>query len=215
MSRDFLNKFNKAAAIIFLAGVLNAGCIGAIREQREAARIEQDAAYRNGLGIYRVGDFYDANGKQGVVFQIDSTGRHGKILSLREKKCQWDVNMRIVFPNYYGTATGATSEENGLDNWNKVTKIDGWREKYPAFAYCETFGEGWYLPAYYEWSRIYNLHSRRRALIDSTLNARQADPLFSGKYWTSSESSGGTAWDSGGSTQPKNAFKQVRAIAAF
>lgn len=212
MSRTY---FTKVAAIVLLAGMLNVGCIGSIREKREAARIEQDAAYRNGLGIYRVGDFYDSNGKRGVVFQIDSTGRHGKILSLRGKKCQWDVNMRIVFPHYYGKATGAISEESGLDNWNKVTKIEGWREKYPAFAYCETLGEGWYLPAYDEWSYIDNLHSRRRELIDSTLNVRQGDPLVSDDYWTSSESSDATAWDSGGSSQPKNAFKEVRAIAVF
>ncbi|HIV32680.1 MAG TPA: hypothetical protein H9995_04770 [Candidatus Alistipes excrementigallinarum] len=208
--------FNRVVAVVLLtAGILNVGCIGSIREKREAARIERDAVYRNSKGIYRVGDFYDVDGKRGVVFQIDSTGRHGKILSLREKKCQWDVNMWIDFPNYYGEATGATSEEDGRSNWNKIVKISGWRDKYPAFAYCETFGEGWYLPAYDEWSKLYMLHSSRRAAIDSTLNVRQGHPLVAEPYWTSSESDDATAWDSGGTTRPKNAFKPVRAIAAF
>lgn len=31
---------------------------------------------------YKVGDYYDANGKQGVVFAINSDGKHGKIVGL-------------------------------------------------------------------------------------------------------------------------------------
>ena len=31
---------------------------------------------------YKVGDYYDANGKQGVVFAVNSDGKHGKIVGL-------------------------------------------------------------------------------------------------------------------------------------
>ena len=33
---------------------------------------------------YKVGDYYNENGRAGVVFQVDETGQHGKIVSLNE-----------------------------------------------------------------------------------------------------------------------------------
>ena len=41
--------------------------------------------------IYAVGDLYDANGVQGVVFAISEGGAHGKIVSVTEpsKKLEW------------------------------------------------------------------------------------------------------------------------------
>ena len=40
--------------------------------------------------IYKVGDLYNENGKKGVVFEVDVSGEHGKILSLEETKCDWN-----------------------------------------------------------------------------------------------------------------------------
>lgn len=37
-------------------------------------------------GPYKVGDFYNENGKQGVVFYVDKSGRNGGIVSLTESK---------------------------------------------------------------------------------------------------------------------------------
>ncbi len=40
---------------------------------------------------YKVGDYYDANGKQGVVFAINSDGKHGKIVGLNDLgKMNWN-----------------------------------------------------------------------------------------------------------------------------
>jgi hypothetical protein len=42
---------------------------------------------------------------------------------------------------------GADDKNNGANNMAKVKQIAGWREKYPAFAWCADLGDGWYLPA--------------------------------------------------------------------
>ena len=43
---------------------------------------------------YKVGDYYDVGGKQGVVFAVTSDGRHGKIVSLTDLGCMnWDAAM--------------------------------------------------------------------------------------------------------------------------
>ena len=42
---------------------------------------------------YNVGDLYNENGKQGVVFEVSDGGRHGKIVSLDEAEAVWDSRM--------------------------------------------------------------------------------------------------------------------------
>lgn len=43
--------------------------------QAELNRLNSDVAYRNSKGIYHIGDVH----KGGVVFQVDNTGKHGKV----------------------------------------------------------------------------------------------------------------------------------------
>ena len=38
---------------------------------------------------YKVGDYYNENGKQGVVFEVDGSGCHGKIVSLNSNGAAW------------------------------------------------------------------------------------------------------------------------------
>lgn len=92
---------------------------------------------------YKVGDYYDDGVKQGVVFEVSADGKHGKIVSLTEsKRLQWSSDKieqkRLI---------GADDKYNGANNMATVQQIAGWREKYPAFAWCADLGEGWYLPA--------------------------------------------------------------------
>lgn len=95
---------------------------------------------------YKVGDLYDDGTKRGVVFEVTPDGRHGKIVSLEEAKMFWSNEMK---------ETGATSRTDGMKNMQAVYKIEGWREKYPVFAWCAKLGEGWYLPAIEELSVLY------------------------------------------------------------
>ncbi|MBR3847283.1 MAG: toll/interleukin-1 receptor domain-containing protein, partial [Alistipes sp.] len=116
------------------------------REAREAAekaereRLAREAANKT----YKVGDYYNVNGKEGVVFYVDETGKHGKIVSMTQssKRFQWSSNeseqKRLI---------GASSKTNGAANMRAVQQRPNWRADYPAFAWCARLGAAWYLPA--------------------------------------------------------------------
>lgn len=94
--------------------------------------------------IYKVGDYYDDGTKQGVVFEVTPDGKHGKIVSLIESDNWYEWSKGV------GNTTvliGADSTSDGALNMAKVKQILGWRENYPAFAWCANLGDGWYLPA--------------------------------------------------------------------
>ncbi len=40
--------------------------------------------------IYKIGDYYDNNNRQGVVFAVTPDGKHGKIISLTQSKLSWE-----------------------------------------------------------------------------------------------------------------------------
>lgn len=40
---------------------------------------------------WKVGDLYDVNGKQGVVYVVTPDGKHGKIVSLNQTRANWDA----------------------------------------------------------------------------------------------------------------------------
>lgn len=91
---------------------------------------------------YEVGDYYNAAGLQGVVFEVDSTGYAGKILSLGEGSAAWSVDKYEIIRN-----VGALDLYDGEQNMKLIKEVPGWQEKYPAFAWCASLGEGWYIPA--------------------------------------------------------------------
>ncbi|MBR2025638.1 MAG: ribosomal protein L7/L12 [Alistipes sp.] len=164
---------------------------------------------------YKVGDYYDDGKKNGVVFEVTADGKHGKIVSLTESsnKLQWavDRNFGTLFnrDNPSEKLIGADDKYDGANNMSKVKQIDGWRAKYPAFAWCADLGEGWYLPAKVELRAIY----RTRTLFDM-----KGGDLKS--YWSSTEDDqfcalvvdmdGGYT---GGSLKDSNHY--VRAVSAF
>ena len=66
------------------------------KREEEARKAEQqriDNMVAQGLGrdgVYQIGDYYNRNGKQGVVFEVWDGGRHGKIVSLDETSATWN-----------------------------------------------------------------------------------------------------------------------------
>ena len=127
---------------------------------------------------YNVGDYYDDGKKQGVVFEVSADGKHGKIVCLREsaKELQWSSDsieqMRLICAN---------SKTDGAYNMAKVKSIAGWREKYPAFAWCADLSEGWYLPANDELLTIYS----NKSVIEKTISSKGRDGLH--YCWSSTE----------------------------
>ena len=164
--------------------------------------------------IYKVGDYYNNGKKQGVVFKVSEDGRHGKIVSLTQSEYifPWtsdiDERKRLI---------GADDKYHGAKNMAKVEQIPNWQSKYPAFAWCASLGEGWYLPALEELLAIY----RSKEKLNAALANNGAE--IAKWYWSSTESNdkwGGEfcAWYVGdGYTYDtyKSYNSYVRAVSAF
>ncbi len=134
--------------------------------------------------VYNVGDYYNEDGKEGVVFKVWDDGRHGKIVSLYETKAPWDSRVKYDSANGWsgGTRTYADSESDGKANTDKImARSDS--EYFDAFEWCRAKGSSWYLPATDELKRIYNNKDK----LNSTL--RQYGTILSFNwYWSSTES---------------------------
>lgn len=161
---------------------------------------------------YQVGDYYDDGVKQGVVFEVDGLGFHGKIVGLNEVQLQWctseEYERRVQIE--------VTDKINGLNNQLRIEKIADWRTKYPAFAWCANQGEGWYLPALNELTAIYRVKDK----IDRTLEKMSSDKIQKDWYWSSTEEDKSCAWYvfmGNGYTYPifKDYDISVRAVSAF
>ena len=167
---------------------------------------------------YRVGDYYNVDGKEGVVFEVSEDGRHGKIVSLKRS------SERLLWSSNYdeqNRSIGAADENDGSKNMAKVMQIPGWRDKYPAFAWCASLGEGWYLPAKEELETIYRVKDKlNKTLLD------KGETLW---YWCWSSTESGyqrdigqfCAWGvdmSNGNTYGRGKdgyYGYVRAVSAF
>ena len=136
---------------------------------------------------YKIGDYYHQNGKEGVVFWVDATGKHGKIISLKESSLglQWTSNEQEQ-----KLLIGADSKNDGKKNMAEVKQCYDWREKYPAFAWCADLGDGWYLPAIDE-LMFFTLNKEIHDAINRTLAQHGGNLLAkNGKphsYWSSTE----------------------------
>lgn len=159
---------------------------------------------------YAVGDYYNENGKEGIVFEVDATGRHGKIMALRDlpEKLAWCTKVEYD----KRVETGAADKEDGMKNLQIIQQIPGWQEKYPAFAGCAALGEGWYLPAYLEFIKL--RWSADREYLSKQVEQFGGNWLIS-FHWTSTENGAIGAKDQGDRSNVKFTLYSVRAVAAF
>ena len=160
---------------------------------------------------YEIGDYYNENGKKGVVFFVSDGGRHGKILSLDETELPWctyeQYSRRIV--------VGASSEDDGKYNTDKVMNRSDSRE-YSAFVWCRNKGNDWYLPSKGELETIY----KNKSKINKTLIANSEEELKDDWYWSSTEDNEFCAWlvtmyDGYTGDGNENNYYYVRAVSAF
>lgn len=179
-----------------------------------------EAVLDNTPTTYQVGDYYKNDGKEGVVFWVDASGRHGKIVSMTESgsELEWssDENeqTRLIWA-YNGT--------DGAENMEAVKRIPDWQSKYPAFKWCANLGEGWYLPAIKE-LKLFTLNDAVRDKVNRTLSLHGGKPLDADWYWSSTEYSKNyskfrRAWYVGMGGVTSDNFKYngnyVRAVSAF
>lgn len=144
------------------------------------------------LKTYKIGDFYNENEKEGIVFEVDATGHHGKIMAMHDLPeglawCTESPSERV----------GASDEENGMKNMEIICRIPDWREKYPVFAACAALGEGWYLPAKEELEKLNNNkgYLSEQAEKFSGSSFKENDNPWEVSYWSSTEAAQGLAWN--------------------
>jgi hypothetical protein len=167
---------------------------------------------------YVIGEPYPHKGPvQGIVYEVDSTrppiGTHGKIVSPDQSNGIWGEN------DPSGAAIPSYSPSNGLDNYTIVVELG--IAKYPAFQWCALHGEGWYLPAVDELSKLYAAYIANKDKVDIVLNRLGLPPLDpTESYWTST--GGVSATDAkaigvlGSATSlPRTTLCNIRAIKAF
>ena len=169
---------------------------------------------------YNIGDYYDENGKRGVVFEVWDGGRHGKIVSLDETRVAWDSRVTFDVTNGLrnGTRTYADSKSDGKANTDKImARSDS--DCFLPFKWCRAKGSSWYLPAVDELKKIYN----NKKVLNATLQKYGAT-LNDSWYWSSTENVDDDpefcAWSvymSNGGTYYRNKIGNhyVRAVSAF
>ena len=168
---------------------------------------------------WKVGDYYNVDGKEGVVFWVDETGKHGKIVSMDQTKLPW-----CTYDEYHKGVTGiATDHSNGMNNLRSIMKIDEWRNKYPAFAWCADHGDGWYLPAIEELKELL-LNDEVHSKVNGTLEQKRGSVMYSKGayewYWSSTEENKRYAWfvtmyDGTTCDYRRTDNRYVRAVSAF
>ncbi|MBQ6881568.1 MAG: TIR domain-containing protein [Alistipes sp.] len=154
------------------------------REAREAAEQAERLSGKGRNGVYKVGDYYNVNGKEGVVFYVDASGKHGKIVSMTHSNTplQWSSSK-----SERKRSIGASSKTDGAANTRSVQQRPNWRADYPAFAWCANLGSEWYLPAIEELELLMKYDD----IINRTLGVKGgvwlSTNLCQVGYWSSTE----------------------------
>ncbi len=177
---------------------------------------------------YKVGDYYNDGVKEGVVFEVTPDGKHGKIVSMRQSvmSLQWASDSEDQ-----SKMVGATDENDGMSNMQKIQQQTNWKDRFPVFAWCASLGAGWYLPATNELAKFttdFEIHSA----VNTTLSNKSGEQIFKigaddgyterRHYWASTEDivEIGSAYrvfllNGFPDTCPKNYSWYVRAVAKF
>lgn len=144
------------------------------------------------ITTYKVGDYYNENGKEGVVFVVWDGGQHGKIVSMDYTEAVWDSRVEWSddkCKHINGTRTYADSENDGKANTDKIMARSD-RNYFPAFTWCRAKGDSWYLPVRSELKTIF----RSKETINATLSKHGVPILGSGLHWSSTEEDEFCAW---------------------
>lgn len=175
-----------------------------------------DIAYSDGT----VSASYDSTKKPvGIVFEVVD-GYVTKIVSLDQgNSLQWSTEEVV---------TNAKSLTDGKANLEIIKGIEGWKDKYPAFKWCDEYTDesnnsDWYLPAKDELNQVYLAKKAINEAIEKITSAGGSATLLGDDddwYWSSSEISDSGAWNqrfSGGSQYDSGKYgtDSVRAVRAF
>ena len=150
----------------------------------------------DGKICYSVGDYYPnpsvdtddpeaSAAVEGIVFEVDETGQHGKIFSLEEGSgLKWSLS---------GTVDNTDDKADGQVNSDIISGLeaeDPSTIQYPAFDWAASLGEGWYIPAVEELTSIHALRgdlSAQKNALNQKLTDVSGTPFSEYFYYSSTE----------------------------
>ena len=156
--------------------------------------------------IYQIGDYYNANGKKGIVVDVWNGGRNGKIISLERSRQQWCTE---TMANQRRRTAATSTTDGSLNTAFILSRPD--KHEFPAFMWCESLGEGWYLPAIGELCDM----SRKKAIIGPAF--RKYDKNYDSEtyifedFWSSTDCSAHWSYaplNSGNSTFDDDTYEE-------
>ena len=178
----YLNYLLASLVAIFAIGCTSPDNIGNIGNSGNTGGGGDKPSKPTTSGPYKVGDFFNEKGLEGIVIYVDESGKNGKIISLRQSSAPMQWTSDVAEQN---RLVGTIYMSGGVENLAKIVKIPNWKEKYPAFKWCFDLGRGWYLPALQE-VESFSIH---KDAINSALSAAGGTPIGGYSYWSSTEDS--------------------------
>lgn len=137
-----------------------------------------------GQKAYKIGDLYEQGQTRGIVYYVDRSGQHGKIVSIDEFFGNW------CSKEYQEVLIGATDNRDGLKNIGVIQSIPNWREKFSLFSQCVNLGRGWYVPSKEELIQV----GKQFKKINYTLSM-YGYKLLTGNYYSSTEVNENSVWN--------------------
>lgn len=181
---------------------------------------------------YEIGDIYNVNGVQGIIFQLDESGVHGLIFSADQGKVAWSTDDTGI-----DDVLAAGSVDDGRLNIEAIKALDADLSKHPAMKWCNDKNvdgiTGWYLPAKNELDALRNLFQADKSFLNDRIMGSgfagaeiiPLNPWEDAKLWSSTryENMGEYGWlsaidfasRSGVSLATKGKDLLVRAIHKF
>lgn len=143
---------------------------------------------------YKLFDYYNENGVDGIVVEVADNGRHGKIISLSETYCRF-AERNVIEPFSTGGVSLTDGEKNHRALSEKLaTNSTVSPDDFPAHKWATSLGEGWYIPSYGEMLKIIWLIASKDAegkslkkLLNKALKSNHGKAISSAFYGTNSE----------------------------
>lgn len=145
-----------------------------------------------GQNTYKVGDLYERNQIKGIVFYVDRSRQHGKIISvgdIEDGYGRWATSHSWNW-DYRNIKVGATDKYDGRKNHEIIQRIPDWRRKFPIFCACYDYGSGWFIPSKEELIEI----GKQAPKINYTLSMYNYK-ILSGNYYSSTELDESLVWN--------------------
>lgn len=127
--------------------------------------------------VHRIGDIISCGKAEGVVFYLDRSGMHGKIVSVEHSIKKWCTQSEYILHR----DTNAVIDDDGMENLKRIQQIPNWETSYPAFKWCAKLGKEWYLPTVDDLRLI----DKERRAVEGKIGGIEETQW----YWTSEQES--------------------------